>query len=167
MKYILGNLIQLADQGNFDVIIHGCNAFTTMSGGIAAAIAHRAPQAFVVDCKTKKGDRTKMGTYTRSFVCDANAIKGYTIINAYTQYTFWDRNDMLDYVALKTVFEKIKQDYDSTVNIPRIGIPLIGAGLACGDWDEIEAIIKRIGLRNLTIVVFNDVELKKVNRVIT
>lgn len=33
MKYILGNLIQLADQGNFDVIIHGCNAFTTMGGG--------------------------------------------------------------------------------------------------------------------------------------
>lgn len=164
MKYILGNLIQLADQGNFDVIIHGCNAFCTMGGGIAAAIALRAPQALAADQKTKKGDRTKMGTYTRASVCDIRSRGGYTIINAYTQYTFWDRNDMLDYVALKTVFEKIKSDYDSTVNIPRIGIPLIGAGLACGDWDKIESIIKSVGLRDLTVVVFNEDELKRVNR---
>lgn len=164
MKYILGNLIQLADQGNFDVIIHGCNAFCTMGGGIAAAIALRAPKALAADQKTKKGDRTKMGTYTRASVCDIYSRGGYTIINAYTQYTFWDRNDMLDYVALKTVFEKIKQDYDSTVNIPRIGIPLIGAGLACGDWDKIESIIKSVGLRDLTVVVFNEDELKRVNR---
>lgn len=164
MKYILGNLIQLADQGNFDVIIHGCNAFTTMSGGIAAAIAQRAPQAFIADCKTQKGDRTKMGQYTKAFVCDTHTVRGYTIINAYTQYTFWDRNDMLDYKALKTVFEQIKLDYDSAVNIPRIGIPLIGAGLACGDWDKIEGIIKSVNLRDLTVVVFNEDELKRVKR---
>lgn len=164
MKYIMGDLIKLADDGHFDILIHGCNAFTTMSGGIAASIARRAPQAFIADCKTQKGDRTKMGQYTKAFVCDTHTVRGYTIINAYTQYTFWDRNDMLDYKALKTVFEQIKLDYDSTTNIPRIGIPLIGAGLACGDWNKIESIIASVGLRDLTVVVFNETELKKVNR---
>lgn len=33
MKYILGDLIQLADHGHFDIIVHGCNAFCTMGGG--------------------------------------------------------------------------------------------------------------------------------------
>lgn len=164
MKYILGDLIQLADHGHFDILIHGCNAFCTMGGGIAATIARRAPQAFNADCKTKKGDRSKMGTYTWAYVNDIYTKSSYTIINAYTQYTFWDRSDMLDYVALKTVFERIKLDYDSTTNIPRIGIPLIGAGLACGDWNMIESIIASVGLRDLTVVVFNETELKKVNR---
>lgn len=167
MKYIMGDLIKLADDGHFDILIHGCNAFTTMSGGIAATISRRAPHVYHADCQTKKGDRSKMGTYTEAVVCDTFSVGGYTVINAYTQYTFWDTSDMLDYNALERVFKAIKDDYDSGDDIPRIGIPLIGAGLACGDWDEIEAIIKRIGLRNLTIVVFNDVELKKVNRVIT
>lgn len=30
MKYILGDLIKMADTGDFDIIVQGCNCFNTM-----------------------------------------------------------------------------------------------------------------------------------------
>lgn len=89
----------------------------------------------------------------------------YTIINAYTQYTCWDINDMLSYDAVRDVMQHIKNDFDSDPDyIPRIGLPLLGAGLAQGDWNKIEQIIKDTGFRDVTIVVWNDFEAEKVNR---
>ncbi len=35
LNIINGDLIDLAKNGNFDVIIHGCNCFRTMGVGIA------------------------------------------------------------------------------------------------------------------------------------
>ena len=41
MKIIKGDLIKLALQGEFDVIVHGCNCFCTMGAGIAKSIKPR------------------------------------------------------------------------------------------------------------------------------
>lgn len=71
---------------------------------------------------------------------------------------------MLSYDAIRNVFQKLKDQYDNDVTPVRIGIPLIGAGLARGDWNKIEEIIDSIGFRNLTCVVWNDFEAEKVNR---
>lgn len=35
MKTIQGNFIHLAQNGEFDLIVHGCNCFCTMGAGIA------------------------------------------------------------------------------------------------------------------------------------
>ena len=165
MKYVLGDLIKIADTGDFDIIVQGCNCFNTMGGGIAASIRERAPQAYAADCATNKGDRKKLGSYTSAVVSDMYAKSDYIIINAYTQYTFWDIDDMLSYEAVRKVFQKIKEDYDSHPEIiPRIGIPLIGAGLARGDWNKIEEIIDSFGFRDLTCVMWNGFEAEKVNR---
>jgi O-acetyl-ADP-ribose deacetylase (regulator of RNase III) len=43
---ICGDLIRLAILGNFDVIVHGCNCFKTMGGGIAAQIKRVFPKAY-------------------------------------------------------------------------------------------------------------------------
>lgn len=139
--------------------------FALLVAGIAASIRDRAPQAYAVDCQTVKGDRKKLGTYTKATVSDIYSKGVYVIINAYTQYTFWDIDDMLSYEAVRKVFQKIKEDYDSRPEIiPRIGIPLIGAGLARGDWNKIEEIIDSIGFRDLTCVMWNGFEAEKVNR---
>lgn len=159
MKYVIGNLIEMADQGNFDVIVHGCNCFNTMGAGIAAAIRNRWPAAYEADLQTKKGSRQKLGTYTFSTVCDDKAVKCYDIINAYTQFTYWDVDDMLSYDAIGSVFNDLKDEYGLNA---KIGIPLIGAGLARGDWNYIEEIIDEIGFTNLTCVVFNLDEAKRV-----
>lgn len=157
MKYVIGDLIKMADEGHFNVIVHGCNCFNTMGDGIAVAVRNRCPSAYQADQQTKKGDRKKLGTYTMGSVitdtCD------YDIINAYTQFTYWDVDDMFSYEALEKVFQKLKQVYGDEM---KFGIPLIGAGLARGDWNRIEAIIDGVGIANLTCVVFNENEARRV-----
>lgn len=45
MNQITGDLLDLAEQGHFDVILHGCNCQCTMGAGIALAIKRRFPEA--------------------------------------------------------------------------------------------------------------------------
>ena len=41
MRTVTGDLITLALEGEFDVIIHGCNCYNTMGAGIARAVRDR------------------------------------------------------------------------------------------------------------------------------
>jgi O-acetyl-ADP-ribose deacetylase (regulator of RNase III) len=79
MNVIQGDLIKSARAGAFDIIVHGCNCFNIMGGGIAKTIKNEFPQAYDVDCETIAGDKEKIGTYTQCTIGDL------TIINAYTQ----------------------------------------------------------------------------------
>jgi len=99
MKIIEGDLIRLALQGEFDVIIHGCNCFCQMGAGIAATIKTVFPEAYEADLQTPKGDKEKLGTFSYATVLrDNNEI---TIINAYSQYHWRGR-------GLKAYFLKLK-----------------------------------------------------------
>ena len=135
MKTVKGDLIELAKQGAFDIIIHGCNCFCSMSGGIARTIKQEFPLAFAADLKTTPGDKEKLGLYTSA---KAKIRKGdLIIINAYTQYDFKGAGTLADYEAIRSVFKAIKTDFSGL----RIGYPAIGAGLARGDWSLISKII--------------------------
>lgn len=131
MKIIQGNLIHLAKEGAFDVIIHGCNCFCAMGNGIAKDIRREFPEAYAADLKTKKGDRSKLGTYSSALIVRGDI--RFTVVNAYTQYDFWTKGVKADYAAIAAVMAKIKADFSRQV----IGYPKIGAGLARGDWDTI------------------------------
>ena len=138
-----GNLVDFAEQGKFDVIVHGCNCFHTMGAGIAKEIATRYPDAYLIDKQyTDKGDRIKLGGYTNVLVTAPNGNK-FTIVNAYTQYYYGrpkkGTGPVVDYTALETAFRTIATNYKHL----RIGYPKIGAGLAGGDWLIIEAIINK------------------------
>ena len=122
-----GNLITLAEQGEFDIIVHGCNCFNTMGSGIAREIRERYPEAYAADCQTEAGDRKKLGTYT-SF--DTGK---FAIINAYTQFDFSRDHDVFEYDAFKLILQKLATIYPGK----RFGFPMIGAGLAGGDWSRI------------------------------
>ena len=56
MKIIQGDLVAMAQQGQFDVIVHGCNCFCAMGAGIAKSIRRAFPQAYEADLKTRKGE---------------------------------------------------------------------------------------------------------------
>lgn len=165
LTYTIGDLIKMADEGHFNILIHGANAFCTMGAGIAGQLAKRSRKIPFMDSQTTKGDRSKLGTYTKAVIDDVYTKSVYTVINAYTQYTYWDVDDMLSYDAIRQALTAVKEKFDSDPDdIPRIGIPLIGAGLARGNWNIIEKIINDVGFRDLTIVIFNEDEAKKVNR---
>lgn len=51
MKTVHGNLIKMALEGKFDVIIHGCNCFNTFGAGIALQIKRIFPDAYEADLK--------------------------------------------------------------------------------------------------------------------
>jgi O-acetyl-ADP-ribose deacetylase (regulator of RNase III) len=135
MKIIKGDLIKLALEGKFDVIVHGCNCFCTMGAGIAGAIKSEFPEAYDADCKTEKGSKDKLGTYSQATI-EKNGNK-ITVINAYTQHDYKGRGIKADYDAIRSVFKKIKLNFSGQ----RIGYPKIGAGLAGGDWEQISKII--------------------------
>ena len=60
MKTIAGDLLALALDGRFDVIVHGCNCQCQMGKGIAASIKKQFPEAYDADLKTAKADRAKI-----------------------------------------------------------------------------------------------------------
>ncbi len=134
---IKGDLIQLAFEGKFDVIIHGCNCFCSMGAGIAKSIRDEFPEAYQADLKTDMGDKKKLGTYTMARI----QRKGSTIIviNGYTQYDFSGPGILVDYTAVQKLFARIKKDFPHN----RIGYPKIGAGLAKGNWEVISGIINK------------------------
>jgi len=132
-----GNLIDLAEQGHFDVIIHGCNCFHTMGSGIAKEIRARYPKAYEADVNhTEKGDKYKLGRYSWALVI-GKTNQPLTIINAYTQYHYGSGGPHVDYHALRDVFHLMAREYPDKI----IGYPKIGAGLAGGDWGRIQEII--------------------------
>lgn len=135
MKTIKGDLLTLAQNGHFDVIVHGCNCFHTMGAGIAKTIAMKYPQALLADKATAKGQKDKLGNISTADIVDSGS--EFTIVNAYTQFHWKGNGRRADYDAIRSCFEKIVHTFPNA----RIGYPLIGAGLAGGDWNTIAPII--------------------------
>ena len=132
IKYIDGDLVKEAEL--FDVIGHCCNCFNTMGAGIAPQIKAKFPDAYAADCETIKGDESKLGKISVSY--DTKPI----VVNLYGQYDYTGRRhgEMdLDYDALRSALRAMKEEFSGLL----FGLPKIGAGLAGGDWDVIEAII--------------------------
>lgn len=135
MKLIQGDLLQLAEDGVFDVIIHGCNCYCTMEAGIARGIRARFPQAYEADCQTVKGDMGKLGTISSARILRDG--RELFVVNAYIQYDFTGADVLVDYDAVRSCMLEVKRLYSGK----RIGYPKIGAGLAGGDWKKIAQII--------------------------
>jgi O-acetyl-ADP-ribose deacetylase (regulator of RNase III) len=127
LKHTKGNLLDLAEAGEFDIVVQGCNCFNTMGGGIAREIRERYPMAALVDNETEKGDYNKLGNYTTAFTGK------FLIVNAYTQYNMSQGTDVFEYTAFQLILEKLIHAYGDK----RIGLPYIGMGLAVGNKEII------------------------------
>ena len=140
----------MALKGYFDVIVHGCNCYNTMGAGIALSIKKVFPEAYAEDCKTVRGDRNKLGSISTATI-QRNG-RQLTIVNAYTQYRYRGEGVLVDYDALRSSFAEIKSQFSGS----RIGYPLIGAGLARGNWEQIELIIcEELAGENHSLVEYN------------
>ena len=84
MKTMRGNLLTLALEGHFDVIIHGCNCNGSMEAGIAQEISLTFPEACESDKKTTAGDRSKLGTISSARVLRNG--RQLIVVNVYTQF---------------------------------------------------------------------------------
>ncbi len=149
MKVVKGDLIELAKENLFDVIIHGCNCQCTMGAGIAKSIKSTFPEAFKADLETVKGDDTKLGTF--SFAVNNAFGHDIIVVNGYTQFHYRGSGPLVDYEAIRSVMREVKKRFSGK----RIGYPMIGAGLAKGDWKIISEIIDcELEGENHTLVQF-------------
>lgn len=141
LKHIKGNLIDLAEQGHFDVIVHGCNCQNTMGSGIAKEIKERYPEAYEVDelYSTRISNPIHLlGNYSYTEYQAINANK-FTIINAYTQVNYLPRGvDHFEYESFAIILKKLSIVYPEG----NFGLPYIGMGLAGGKPDPILNMIK-------------------------
>lgn len=160
-KYKVGDLISAAKAGDVDVIAHGANCHCTMGSGIAPLIKNAFPSVYEADCKTQRGDKEKLGKFSYA-VMDS----GLVVFNLYTQYGYNRRNlglrdlkyDAL-YDSLVEMKNFLKLHTDGFMTDRKIGFPKIGAGLAGGDWNVIEAMIKSIFWDcDVTIYILNEKE---------
>lgn len=140
MKTTTGDIIKMAEEGKFDVIIHGCNCESLMKAGLSLQIKNAYPEVEQVDAPVNNpGD--KLGGVTGVSLEDANGSGNvFTILNGYTQLKARGSvkgESLVDYDAVRSVFKTVAQNFSGQ----RIAYPKIGAGRAGGNWPVIQAII--------------------------
>lgn len=141
MKIISGDLLELAEDGLFDVIVHGVNCEQSMGAGFAKHVKKEYPETSDVDNEYNLDPARKLGSI--SGIKTKKDEFGLTnhqfyIINGYTQLHAFGYGTLVDYDAIRSVFANVKDHFSGL----RIGYLKIGAGKARGDWDIIEAIIE-------------------------
>jgi len=163
MKRIKGDLIRLFGEGDFDILVHGCNCAHAMGFGFAEGIRDSYPEAYAADKMTIRFDKSKMGTYSYADIWrdhrsgdDVERVFLGTIVNAYIQYHWKGTGKLCDYDAVRTVFRQLKRDYGNQGKA--WGIPAIGSGSAGGDWHIVSAIIEEeMGDEDIIFVEFDGV----------
>lgn len=129
MKVIKGDLLALGKANEFDIIVQGCNCWNVMGSGIAKSIKEQFPDAWLADQETLPGDRNKLGCYTIGMA------GRLVVINAYTQYNTakYPGEDVFEYKSFELILDKLAKRFGKY----RIGLPMIGMGLAGGDPERI------------------------------
>lgn len=129
------------------LIAHGCNSRGVMGSGIAKQIRDRYPQAYNDYIKEyKKNNSLIMGSVIYSHCGDI------IIANCITQKDY-GRGDIL-YVSYTAIEQSIKDinNFALSMNIKLVGLPLIGCGLANGDWEIVSNIIEKYSINFQPIV---------------
>lgn len=141
IKYKQGNLLDVTE----GIIAHGCNARGVMGSGVALAVKNKYPLAYDSYLFHIEYSKRPLGT-----VDIIRVAKGIYVANCITQRDYGrDKNKVyVDYGAITSVFTTL---HDMVSADPKpLHIPMIGAGLANGDWKIIEEIIERVGPDDVT-----------------
>jgi len=138
ITYKKGDLLEFTE----DAFGHGCNCQSQMNSGVAKAVKSKFPEMYsIADCKNPTGSQDRLGTY--SYIAFADGRFG---INIYSQLDFRGRSEGkmdLSYGALEKGLEA-SCEFLVREGKKTLALPKIGAGLAGGDWNVIEGIIKRV-----------------------
>jgi len=146
LKHSKGNLIDMAEQGLFDVIVHGCNCQNTMGSGIAKEIRARYPLAYTADTNFMRQmpPVCKLGMWSNHNTDGHGSVfygvSSFIIINAYTQVNYLPRGvDHFEYESFELILRKLAAVYPDK----RIGFPYIGMGLAGGNGFRIMNMLEK------------------------
>lgn len=172
MEIVKGDIFELALNGEFDVITHGCNCQCKQKSGVAKGmVEHFGTDKFRLEKNKFKGDIRKLGSidYEQKFIHNNKVLDFIPmnidrhelyVVNSYTQF-FYGTNHPggtekpLDYEALTLCLRKINYTFKDlkTDRKTIIGLPyLIGCGLAGGNEEKVLKIIES-ELKDLHIIL--------------
>jgi O-acetyl-ADP-ribose deacetylase (regulator of RNase III) len=156
IQYKKGDLLKCEEK----ILMHGCNAQGVMGAGIAKAIRDKYPEAFeqykkAVSWNKKHGvplsdllgrviwipcnDKIILDAITQEFY--GRDAKRYVSYKAVRQ-AIGNTNSTIEIIASK-VPKSLQSVLGTSITLPYpFALPKIGAGLAKGDWNIIEAIIE-------------------------
>jgi O-acetyl-ADP-ribose deacetylase (regulator of RNase III) len=135
INHITGDIIKLAENGNFDYILHGCNCFHTMGSGLAGQLVKKYPIILAADKTTAYGDREKLGKWTNAKISTYH--NQFTIVNVYTQFFFGLGTDVFEYDSFDEFLNSFGEHLKMRGSRVRVAFPKISAGLAGGNWPRI------------------------------
>lgn len=127
--------------GYYSVICHCCNAIGAWGKGFVVPLGKRYPKAKekYYELIQKTSENNRLGQVSFAKVSD-----DIIVANIIGQHDIYSRNNetLVDYAALRTGFETIINNFQKHNMKLTIHMPKIGCGLAKGDWNVIEHIIK-------------------------
>ncbi len=152
ISYVDGDIFEYVATGEYGMFIHGCNCLHTMGAGVAKTAKAFCPALLKADKEqTIYGDRDKLGTMSKVVeVYNGNIV---VMANGYTQFDYKYSLAGVAPVDLDAI-EKLFTTVGERCTHLKVIIPKIGAGLAGGDWDEIESIINKVA-KDVDITVVN------------
>lgn len=138
-----------------DAIIHQANCQCTMGSGIAKIIKEKFPEAYAADCRTKKGDRSKMGRSSFARVVSPENPTLKVIFNMYSQFDYGLDIRHTSYDAMADGLTGIKKaiKLESLSDITVLAVPYrIGSDRGGGDWKIVKSIIESVFLDDAKIL---------------
>lgn len=141
--YKTGNILDATEP----YIIHGCNAQGRMGSGVAKALMDRYPQVKVQYHRHFDGCMIGMETFLGT-IHAVDTDGPHTVFNAITQEFFgYDGRLYASYDAIEQCMNTLNK---TMCEIGRalgetqyVAMPLLGCGLAGGDWPVVSEIVER------------------------
>lgn len=144
IDYRYGNILHT----NVKYIGHCVNAQGRMASGVAKAIREKYPKAYTDYMAFYEEGKVKLGKVLLSTNTPHNILH----IVGQNHYGY-DGKQYVDYLALRKAFKQINKLLSEPV-----AFPLIGCGLAGGDWRIVSAIIEEESINFQPIVYTLDDE---------
>ena len=143
-REIEGNLLDMFDNGEFEMIGHGANCQSSMDAGIAAQIKQRYPSAYYADLFCHLSSLARLGNYSMDdTLC---------IVNFYTQY---NPGPDAEYLWLKSSLRKFASVFGGMGY--SIGLPQICCGIGGLKWEIVKKIIqKELTGFDVTVVIYKE-----------
>ena len=127
-----GDIVNYIRYADIEVFLHNANCFNTMGAGVAKALATNIHGTLEADRKTRKGDKTKLGTYSSFNALNRNGeqIRGY---NIYGQYKYSNTVAHFDLdMFMKGFLSAINKHQRANIIMPKVGSLRGGC-----DWEDI------------------------------
>lgn len=123
------------------LIVHGCNAQGVMGSGVALAVKRKYPAAFREYQAAYFDRELRVGAIVPYLVSGSLEEPILVIVNAITQEYYGTERRQVDYDGVRKCFEQVAELARKT-KLYDVHFPLIGCGLAGGDWNVVAPIIE-------------------------